>query len=50
LRKDRAWIKDVSEGRAKDEHQVLFRLASGKVVFWTMGDILKERDMEWTSF
>jgi hypothetical protein len=52
LRQSRAWLKDVPGlgERYKEEYQTLFHLASGKAVFWTLPDGLRENEMEWTRF
>ena len=47
--KERAFLEDLA-GQPIGPVTEAFRVSSGKAVFWTMNDVLKERDLVWLEF
>lgn len=46
---ERAFLEDLA-GQPLGPVTEVFRVSSGKAVFWTMNDVLKERDLAWLEF
>ena len=49
LVEERAFLEDIA-GQPLGPVMEVFRVSSGKAVFWTMNDVLKERDLAWLDF
>jgi len=46
----RPFLKSLGIERPEDSRIEVFRIATGEAHFWTMGDILKERELEIMKF